>query len=332
MDSFRRAEEGELAAVYALRARAFAGEAAWFARHDREDPWRAAGANYVATHDGQIVATVRVFARRIQLGPKQLAVACLGDVATDRPYRGRGYMRRLLVLVNEQNAARGFALGLLATGSSWAYTGAGFHIIPVPWYALDLSLTDDARTRAEAMVRAAAGAGRWALVSRAEGYQQGMHTVYEVFGHGRPGYPVRDEALWAHLASVWQASPPAWLGLAVDGHGVVGAYLLATSPGRNPRGLTIHECPYAPGAEDAAQLLMAGLATDPAIREAGWPSVAGALPGDHALFAAGAPLLSRRSTADYLMLRPYTEQGAHAQEALRGEAASRFTYWLGDNV
>jgi hypothetical protein len=43
MDAFRQAEEDELAAVYALRERAFGRRAAWFAAHDRDDPWRVAG-------------------------------------------------------------------------------------------------------------------------------------------------------------------------------------------------------------------------------------------------------------------------------------------------
>ena len=330
-DDFRRAEEGELAAVYALRGRAFAGEAAWFAAHDRDDPWRAAGANYVATHGGQIVATVRVFARRIQLGAEELAVACLGDMATDRPYRGRSYLRRLLALVNEQNAARGFALGLLATGSPDVYAGAGFRLIQVPWYRLDLPLPHDARFRADTLVRGAMGDGRWLIVPWVARWGV-MRAVYAAFGRGRPGYPVRDDALWAHLSSAWRARPPTWLRLAVDGDGVAGAYLLAGSPGRNPDGLTIFECPYAPGAEDAIHLLMAALASDLAVMAAGWPSIAGTLPGDHALFAAAAPLPGRRGAADYLMLRPYTPQGAQAEEALRREAGGRFIYWLGDNV
>ena len=340
MDRFRQAEEGELAAVYALRGRAFAGtggdpagdRAAWFAAHDRDDPWRAAGANYVATRDGRVVATARIFARRIRLGAGDVAVACFGDVATDPPYQGRGYMRRLLAFVNEQNAAHGFALGLLATGSPGAYAGAGFRVVPVPWYALDLPLPDRASARADATVREATRGGRWSIAPPAAARPEGMRAVYEAFGRGRPGYPVRDDALWAHLAGTLQASPPAWLGLAVDSGGTVGAYLIAVSPGRNPRGLTILECPYTAGAEDAAHLLMAALATDPDVLGAGWPSIGGALPGDHALFATDAPLPGRRGMAEYLMLRPYTPQGTRAEATLRRESAGRFIYWLGDNV
>ena len=332
MDSFRQADEGELAAVYALRARAFAGEAAWFARHDRDDPWRAAGANYVAACGGRVVATLRIFARHIRLGPEDIPVACFGDVATDPPYRGRGYMRRLLALANEQNAAHGFALGLLATGSPGVYVGAGFRVVPVPWYALDLPLPATVRARADALVREATGGGRWVIVPWAAARQAGVRAVYEAFGRGRPGYPVREDALWSHLSSASRANSPAWLRLATNGDGSLAAYLLAATPGRNPRGLTILECPYAPGAEEAAHLLTAALASDPAVRAAGWPSVAGALPGDHALFAADAPLPGRRGTAEYLMLRPYTPRGAQAEEMLRREAAGRFVYWLGDNV
>ncbi len=54
MDSLRQAEENEPSVVCALRGRAFSGNPAWFARHDRSDPWRATGANYVAVCEGQL--------------------------------------------------------------------------------------------------------------------------------------------------------------------------------------------------------------------------------------------------------------------------------------
>ena len=143
-EELRQAREDELEAVYALRGRAF-GEgdpegngAAWFAAHDREDPWRAAGANYVATCAGEVVATLRIFARRIGMGAEELAVAGFGDVATDPAYQGRGHMRRLLGYVNAENTARGFALGLLFTDVRGVYAAAGFRPLPVVWYTLAL--------------------------------------------------------------------------------------------------------------------------------------------------------------------------------------------------
>src|SRR5438093_10702329 len=124
-------------------------------------------------------------------------------------------MRRLPAFVNEQNAARGFALGLLATGSPGAYAGAGFRIVPVPWYTLDLPLPNEARARADATVREATRGGRWSIVPRAAARPEGMRAVYEAFGRGRPGYPVRDDALWAHLAGPLPARPPARARLAL---------------------------------------------------------------------------------------------------------------------
>ena len=330
MDAFRQAEEGEPAAVYALRERAFGRRAAWFAAHDLDDPWRAAGATYVATHDDRVVATVRVFARSVRFGADTLAVACLGDVATDEPHRGRGYMRRLLAFVNEQNAGREFALGLLSTGSPGAYTGAGFRIFPVPWYALDLPLP--AAGRAAELVRKAESGGRWAIASPAAVGQEDWGAVYEAFGRGRPGYPVRNEGFWSPAWSRVREDPAGWLRFAVASDGRVGAYLLARRSHRNPRDLTILECPYLPGAEDAAHLLLAALVGDPDISREGLSSLTGALPADHAFFASDAPLPGRRDTAGHLMLRAYTEEGAEAENTLRREAGSRFIYWRGDNV
>ncbi|HET8632407.1 MAG TPA: GNAT family N-acetyltransferase [Thermomicrobiales bacterium] len=330
MDAFRQAEEDELAAVYALRERAFGRGAAWFAAHDRDDPWRAAGATYVAARDGRVVATVRVFARSIRFGADTPAVACLGDVATDEPYRRQGYMRRLLAFVNEQNAGRGYALGLLSTGSPGAYMGAGFRVFPVPWYALDLPLP--AAGRAAELVRKAESGGRWAIASPAAVGQEDSGAVYEAFGRGRPGYPVRDERLWSPAWSRVREGEAGWLRLAVAADGSVGAYLLARRSHRNPRDLTILECPYLPGAEDAAHLLLAALAGDPEVSRGGQVSLAGALPADHAFFAPDAPLPGRRDTAGHLMLRAYTREGAEAEETLRRAAGSRFVYWRGDNV
>ena len=86
----REARTAELPAIYALRGRAFGRgsdpdgtRAAWFGRHDQEDPWRDAGANYVAVDDGQIVATLRVFARRLRFSATTLAVA--GSFASGTP-------------------------------------------------------------------------------------------------------------------------------------------------------------------------------------------------------------------------------------------------------
>jgi predicted N-acetyltransferase YhbS len=328
-EELREARDGELEAVYELRGRAFGADdpdgeessAPWFAWHDREDPWRAAGANYVALVDGQLVATVRVFARRITLGQATVAVAGFGDVATDPLAQGRGHMRRLLSYANTQNEARGFDLGLLFTGVPRVYEGAGFRLVPTAWYSLPLPLPSTAVLPGSSR--------RWSIAPSGTDALPALRAVYEEFGRNRPGYPVRDDAYWAARARQGEQEERGWLRVARDERGVVASYLLARhSFWGAPDVATILECPYREGGEEAATVLMAALAQD--LLAAGKRSIEGALPRDHALCSPTAPWPARLGVNDFTMVRPYSALGTEAEQALRREAEGRFVYWIAD--
>jgi predicted N-acetyltransferase YhbS len=306
-DEFRLVHADEFAAMYDLRARAFKqGTASDWAADIERDPWRDAGADLVALSDGQVVANVRVLARRITTFGGELRLAGFGDVASDPARRGQGYIRRLLALAHARNRSAGFDLAMLFTHSPWIYSGsAGFSALPFWWLDLDVP-------------RAPAPAGGpWTIVpAELDRHLAGMQQVYDEFGQGRPGYPVRDRAYWTHPARAIDAG---WTRVALDRTQRVVAYLrvLVRADGR----ATIQECPYVTSSSTAA--LVAGLADDP--RLARCVSFGGRLPRNHALGPAG----QWRVNAD-AMACPYTAAGADLLQALREPTNQRGVYWYGD--
>jgi len=306
-DEFRLAAVAELPAVFDLRARAFKQGTAddWAASQER-DPWRAAGADLVAKSEGRVVATVRVLARRIAGVDGELALAGFGDVASDPLVRGQGYVRRLLALAHERNRSAGYDVALLFTRSPWVYSGsAGFAALPAWWLDIDPR-------------RAVVPDGRW-IVEPADPRRHlpWLRQVYEQFGQGRPGYPVRGDAFWTHPARLTDAS---WTRFAQDSGGRVMAYLRVR---RTPDGrVIVQECPYV--ASDAVGALMAAFGRDTDFADCSM--VGGRLPHDHVLGAAG-----EWSIRDNAMVHAYTEAGDRLLAHMRDPANQRTVYWSGDS-
>jgi predicted N-acetyltransferase YhbS len=306
-DEIRLARPDELPAVFDLCARAFGrgAPADWAASLER-DPWRRAGAILVATADGRVVATVRIVARRMA-GPDggELRLAGFGDVASDPAVRGRGYVRRLLALAHERNRAAGYDLAMLFTAVPWVYAGrAGFAVVPFWWLDLDLG-------------RAPRPGGRWTTApADPRRHLAALRQLYEQFGRDRPGYPVRDDAYWAHPARLDDTS---WLRVAVDQDERVGAYLRVWLAGDGPAWLL--ECPYVAAA--AAEALVAALGREPGL--APGATLSGRLPRDHALGRLG-----RWRRDEDAMAHPYTAAGARLLATLRAPTAERAVYWSGD--
>ena len=195
-DEFRLVRTDELAAMFDLRARAFEqGTASDWAAYVERDPWRDAGADLVAVADGRVVATVRLLARRIAAVDGELRLAGFGAVASDPAVRRQGYVRRLLAVAHERNRAAGYDLAMLFTGSPWVYSGsAGFSALPFWWLDLDFR-------------RLRVPAGQWTIApADPDRHLAGMQQVYDEFGQGRPGYPLRDHAYWTHPARLTDAS------------------------------------------------------------------------------------------------------------------------------
>jgi len=306
-DEFRRAAADELPDVFELRARAFEQGTAddWAARHAR-DPWLAAGEDLVALSEDRIVATVRVLARRIAGVDGELALAGFGDVASDPATRGQGYVRRLLALAHERNRSAGYDLALLFTRSPWVYSGSpGFAPLPAWWLDIDPR-------------RPGVAGGQWIVEpATARRHLPELRTVYEQFGQGRPGYPVRGDAFWTHPARLTDAS---WTRLARNSDGRVVAYLRVR---RTPDGrLIVQECPYV--VPDAALALMAAFSRDAEFADGA--TVGGRLPRDHVLGTAG-----EWSTRDNAMVRAYSAAGDRLLTYIRDSPDHRTVYWSGDS-
>jgi predicted N-acetyltransferase YhbS len=306
-DEFRHAEADELPAVFDLRARAFNQGTAndWAASHER-DPWRDAGADLVALSDDRVVATVRVLARRIAGVDSELGMAGFADVASDPAVRGQGYVRRLLALAHERNRSAGYDLAMLFTRSPWVYSGsAGFAALPTWWLEIDPR-------------RTAVSDGGW-IVEQVDPLRHlpALRQVYEQFGQGRPGYPLRGDAFWTHSARLTDGS---WTRICRDRDGCVVAYLRVQRA--SDRRVTVQECPYV--SAGAAFSLMAALGRDADFAEC--PTVGGRLPHDHVLGAAG-----EWSTRDNAMVRAYTRAGEQLLAHLRDPTNQRTVYWSGDS-
>jgi predicted N-acetyltransferase YhbS len=306
-DEFRVVRADELEAMFDLRARAFKQGTGpdWAASADR-DPWRDAGADLVAVGAGRVVATVRLLARRVAAGDGELRLAGFGAVASDPAVRRQGYIRRLLATAHARNRADGYDLAMLFTGSPWVYSGsAGFSDLSFSALHVDFR-------------RALPPTIAWTIApADLDRHLRGMQQVYDAFGQGRPGYPLRDQAYWTHPARLTDASSTR---VALDRDQRVAAYLRLrlTHDGR----AIVQEFPYITAA--AASAIVAGLAKDPAL--APYATLSGCLPRDHVLGAAG-----EWRVRDDAMACAYTPAGASLLQTLRDPTEQRVVYWSGDD-
>ncbi len=74
----------------------FTGGRQYFSNHWHNDPWRDAEGIRVATDNGTIVSTVRVFIRQMFLHGEPITVGGIGEVSTRPAYRRRGIATQLL--------------------------------------------------------------------------------------------------------------------------------------------------------------------------------------------------------------------------------------------
>jgi hypothetical protein len=144
-----------------------------------------------------------------------------------------------------------------------------------------------------------------------------MQQLYEEFGQGRYGYPLRGHTYWTHPSRLTDATLKR---VALHRDGRPGAYVRVrlASDGR----AIVQECPYS--AVDAVYALAADLAQDPAL--AAYPAGVGRLPRDHAL-----AMIGRLQPYAGAMACSYTPAGAQLLEALHDPANQRSVYWSGDS-
>ncbi len=181
----------ELAACYDLWNEVFPNGRAFFQRrldldadYDLETTW-------VAIANGKIVSAAQVFAYDTWIADVQVKNAGIGNVATLKAYRGRGFARQILRQVGKWMTANQYDLSLLFTGSFSFYEQIGWerHLESV-WTIGREPLTQHLLAVAPlAEIRPFADAD---LASVA--------ALYDQFNLQRTGARVRSEAYWKGLA------------------------------------------------------------------------------------------------------------------------------------
>lgn len=104
----------------------------YFLAHYANDPWRDLNGIFVAEDKGRIVATVRVFRRRVWLFGREIGMGGIGEVSTKNEYRGQGLAGTLLKMAAQWMAAEGMPVSLLFASKFDFYRKFGWECIPKP--------------------------------------------------------------------------------------------------------------------------------------------------------------------------------------------------------
>ncbi len=105
--------------------------------------------SWIAEQDGQLVAHLRVYDRRIRLHGVAVRIAGVGNVITGHAFRGQGYAGRLLAAMAAGAAVDGFAYSLLWTHLPVLYERYGWALIDQPAVRATLPAPPVTRTRTQ---------------------------------------------------------------------------------------------------------------------------------------------------------------------------------------
>jgi len=143
------------ASIFAYKANP--PQASYFQRHYYNDPDRQASLIRVAFYENQMVASVRVFCRKVSDGKGgSIAAGGIGEVCTDSNHRRRGLSKQLLQDAIEIMTKKGMKMSLLHAAPSFfpVYESAGYEctlsewsVVPVDRSKLDASAEDSATIR-----------------------------------------------------------------------------------------------------------------------------------------------------------------------------------------
>lgn len=144
--------------AHVFRYKANAPNAAYFAHHYFNDPDRDAALIRVALHDDSIVASCRVFFRKVSLGNgKSVAAGGIGEVCTADDHRRRGLSAQLLQDAVACMQALGITLSLLHSAPVFfpVYEKSGFVCTTSNWskVTIDCQLLDSKEELKGALVR-----------------------------------------------------------------------------------------------------------------------------------------------------------------------------------
>ncbi len=218
-----------LAAVAALCDRCFArSPAGLFARMMEFDP-HADEAITLAGWDGDaMVATVRIFARRIRWQGRAMRLAGIGNVATNPDHRGRGHAAKLMNHAVALMPERGFEISLLFTDLHRVYEKSGYFKFNQPLFTAD-------PTRLHAVD--ASG-----LTARAVQMPRDLAAVMALqldFNEEHDGTTIRDESHWHSLAAMYPGDDT--IALVAERGGEIAAHVRVMRDADATKTLRIHE-------------------------------------------------------------------------------------------
>jgi len=128
------AGEEELDAWLDLCATCFAPRCrGYFADHYKTDPSKDSSLVFVAVDAGQIVGSIRVFSRMMNvLGHGPIPMGGIGEVCTRESHRGKGVQSGLMKMAIEAMEKRNFSISLLfaAPAAIGMYNKFGFNAVP----------------------------------------------------------------------------------------------------------------------------------------------------------------------------------------------------------
>lgn len=102
----------------------------YFRDHYLWDPYRDPEGVMIAEDNGQIVATVRVFAREAYIDGFRVTVGGIGEVSTIDAYRRKGISGKLLEMAIDYMVRKGMDMSLLFTGVHGHYARYGWFTVP----------------------------------------------------------------------------------------------------------------------------------------------------------------------------------------------------------
>ncbi len=118
----------------------------YFQRHFENDPWADLSLIYIAEDQSQIIATVRLFRRKIHIGGREISAGGIGEVSTKKEYRNEGIATHLLQIALATMKKEQMQVSFLF-GDQHIYSSAGYQTYFTSWTELKRNTGSIERTK-----------------------------------------------------------------------------------------------------------------------------------------------------------------------------------------
>lgn len=123
---FRNLKEEELQEWFDLCGKLFGIGEKYFRMHYFNDPWSKRDGIFICEDQGCLVGSVRVFFRKVYINGQVVPMGGIGEVCTDKEYRGKGIASRLLKMAIAFMEADGLEVSVLGSGADGLYESFGW--------------------------------------------------------------------------------------------------------------------------------------------------------------------------------------------------------------